>query len=1071
MSEPSVGDNIIVKVRDGLSFTIMRTIDGYFIQCNEYKDVFASIEKNKIPDSVIKRLVNALRKHGIDIDPAELRLAFDMQFLSKVRSENEESSEPLSEEGEEEEDNEELEKLLPTPSFEDVLGTLIDNNGKNVLMNTWNGLRRALANFIKSDYRIVPIRPIPHMLLIEALRNSNRFVYYDTIDGEEVVVAKRSNDDYALFMLNERTVPLSGNDETSELIERLYTRYGCYHNEDGELTCLSPVKKRIFTFDGLRYIAYIKDNDLRLDFIRADVLIKDGNKENLESYILDPDDFTAISRWAMGRAIALSPTALKYLLRVAKRLGILVDNYVVGFTYRDDKIIWSPGITGYEPRKLTLKEAAEEAQKLRAVIDKIKDAYENPEPPLLFIGLNIAYTFFRPYRKLLNNADTPVPITFGLPGLGKTTITGTIIRMMSGLANKVEFITEGHNIAETIPRIGSFMTSTTLPGFLDNVVLTPNLAEIILQVGASMSNAISLARAKTSGIGLKDKLPLLRMIFPILNAKTENEIYNQFYKSARDSNLTKDQIGAIVNRRLLPINMNEAYPKDKDLRKELQDVVIPDLLALLRYVVENMQSDLINAMMQRGYPDVEGKYLNFLWFAYLFWKYILPKSVLTQVKFDDVAEPIRSVAEKRETERKYRFKIEIEEYKEKKKAGVAERDVLISAYRRWLQAQRRPYGSIADEVLAWLEDPYRAGLHITRPKENEEAAEIKRELAKLICRNGDNIADNIDADTDLANTECELASWVTDKLYKRIAELFSKKLLVVYVLQGAFSTDNDEGIGKISVLIGKNAKNVTLPDGRIDYGFRFTLPELLTVLYPSLRTDFENTPGKIGVGTDSVGSGGAHIEGGAQRVSASSDLRGTEHVGETEREGETEHRGTESAQTQAPPSNTEAPIPTGTFPTPNYPGVNLVNVSADCETECASKYPVVSPIAQIKYNQCIEECRQGRSMQSITEQSEEAKQASQTSETSESEEQGSTEQVGEASKQGETQQSQQVSQPQEVQNQQVQQPSGEESIGRMVITPDEYEKLKRKVLSGGNENQSQGGSFDWGSVESVGDGS
>ena len=465
------------------------------------------------------------------------------------------------------------------------------NTADFVIMN-W------LANDADSNYNaldILGLMNIPAPVIIDVLK-ARGYLVNEEIDGGKLVALVRVNGNYALLYFGVRRIP---NNISNDVLP-LYEYYGCVVGRQ-YITCQTLTEP--YRIKALRNIAHVIDTEVNINFVRIDT--------DFGSYAFDPS-FRAISDWMIAMGVTPHEKVVRELFSLVKSTNS-VSHYATGFIY-DKAITWSPGIIGFTPRELkTEDEAKGEVEKLRNVINEVTDAFERPSIALAVLGIHVAYAFFRPYRKIMNNADTPVPLIFGYPNLNKTTLAN-LVNEMFNVPEDIELITEGTQVTETIPRLAGLMTESTLPVVLDDVIMNDVMAKIIQQIGASVGNAINLARARKRGPGLEDKIPIMRMMIPIMNAESENDVINSLVENVARQRMNRAQLMALLGRRVLPFNMNRAMPRGEELRKTLLNVDKPDVTALLNYVVENYHDDLIKLMRQE-YEELSDKYINFLWFA------------------------------------------------------------------------------------------------------------------------------------------------------------------------------------------------------------------------------------------------------------------------------------------------------------------------------------------------------------------------------------------------------------------------------------------------------------------------
>lgn len=825
----------------------------------------------------------------------------------------------------------EITAVLRKPDFKSQFPDLSDEEVSR-LETQWiswvNLVDLAVTNWLSNNgIDIMGLMGIPLGVITDVLQ-ARGYLINMALEGNKFVALVKAGNNYGILYFGAVKTPI---DESSDL-HNLYEYYGCTIGRQ-YITCQSITKA--YRLNNISNITYVRDTEVGIDFIRVDT--------PFGSYAFDPS-FRAVSDWMLAIGVTTDQHVIRSLLYLISTSKPNINHYTTGFIYVGNKITWSPGIFGYTPRKLTRDDAITEVQKLRRAIDELVGAFERPNIALAFMGLHIAYAFYRPYRKVMSNTDTPVPIVFGIPNLNKTTIANLVIQSFN-LPSGIELITEGVQVTETIPRLAGLMTESTMPVVLDDVIMNDTLAEIILQIGASSGEAISVARAKRRGPGLEDKIPLMRMIIPIMNAEDESEVYDAFISNAK-RRYNRAQLMAILNRRVLLINMNRAMPNGAELRRVVMTIDKPDLSALLLYLTENYHDDLIK-LMRQDYEELGDKYLNFTWFAYGMWKYLMPATADFKVQFNDVADAIREIAQKREENQRWIFEVQKEEVREK--MAYEHEELLRSAYQEWRDSLELKLNGIADEIIALIRNSHRARLVFTRPKAINDIVSIKRNLATLICSelkiNVEDIDDKFVPDLNV----CKPAPWVTEELFKEFINIFSDNQLVVYVLDRAFATKNNPaGIGVRQSLMGKSRSEITVGRHK-QHGFKFTLDELLKVLFPTIETEFESEPEKSNALMPDTPSAPAHLE----REKSDEGIRGTESVQSPnpDREQKTLSISAQQIGNLGIKASHDDGKPTGG-------GTDVPKQSSiDCETECRDKYPGTDPMSILNYQLCINRCR------------------------------------------------------------------------------------------------------------------
>ncbi len=790
----------------------------------------------------------------------------------------------------------------------------------SIQWTTWVNAADALINMNIEDL----LRSlIPASIINDVLRARGLLINKDIIGPREYALVM-SNDGLAILEYGLRKERNTYDEELKELFEY----YGCRWGRD-YVTC--PGMTGIYKLKGLRSIMHVRDSELNIEYISINI--------NNTTYAFDPSA-KAISDFLQAMGVAPSSALINKALYLMKRDGIDFSNYIVGFIYDKNtrRIAWSPGIIGFTPKQLTKEEVASEVGKLRGIVDEITNAFEKPEIALQQLGLHVAYVLFRPYRKVMGNADTPVPVTFGIPNLNKTTLA-QLVNSMIGVEG-IPLMTEGTQITETIPRLAGLMTESTLPVVLDDVIMNDVMAKIILQIGAASSDSIDVGRAKRRGPGLEDKIPITRMIIPIINAESEEDIVSELIEAMKTARLNRARLMALLNRRVLLINMNKAMPRGAELRRILIDMPKPDMLALFNYIINNYHDDVIK-LMRQDYEDLQAiaRYLNYLWFAYGLWKWVIPAAVDFKVTFDDVANAIKEAAKKREETHQYIFEVTKQEVKQLMQHEDEEK--IRQAYRAWLESLRIQLNGMSDELIALIRNVNKARILFKKPRNVDERVEIKKQLINLICINYTS-DDYIEIDKDA----CTPKPGVTIELINELNKLMSEDLVVVYLLYRAFATrNNPQGVGTPKQLMGRQA---TLVDD--EHGYRFTLPELIAILYPSLRTELEEATEETNTADTYTPTSSEHIEREKNLLSQEGELNAINSPNPS-----IENLAPLYTQKQVSES-VQAVLHDARENTEKSTDVSEKS-SIDCETECRKKYPGTDPLSMLSYSQCINECR------------------------------------------------------------------------------------------------------------------
>lgn len=815
----------------------------------------------------------------------------------------------------------EITSLIKEPSWKVLFPNLDDEvlHRYSIQWTSWvNGIDLLASGNIEDL-----LRPsYPASLIIEVLRARGLLINNAIIGTREYALVS-ARDGLAIIEFGARKERNTYDESLRDFLEY----YGCMWGRE-YITC--PSATGIYIMRNLRNVVHVRDSELNIEYM----MIRVGDY----TYAFDPSA-KAISDFLVGIGVVPSATIVNKLLYLARRDGVELSNYIIGFIYSKPtrRIVWSPGIVGYMPRQLTKDEVVNEVLKLRNIIDEVMNAFEKPEIALQQLGLHVAYVLFRAYRKILGNADTPTPIIYGIPNLNKTTLAQVVNESLH--IEGVPLLTEGVQITETVPRLAGLMSESTLPVVLDDVIMNDVIAKIILQIGASSKDSIDVGRARRRGPGLEDKIPITRMIIPIINAESEEDIVNELIDAMKMTRLNKARLMALLGRRVVLINMNKAMPNGAELRRIFLDLPKPDLLALFNYIATNYHDDVIK-LMRQDYADLQSiaKYLNYLWFAYGLWKWVIPAVTDFKVIFDDVASAIKEIAQKREETHQYMFEVAKQEVRQLMEHEDEEK--IRQAYRNWLDSLRIQLNGMSDELIALIRNAGKARVLFKRPKNSDERVEIKKQLINLVC-----IEYTSDDYTEVNRDSCTPKPGVTADLINELNKLMIEDLVIIYLLYRAFSTKgNPQGIGTPRQLLGRSS---TLVDG--EHGYRFTLPELLAILYPSLRTELEETPSERNTSNT--------------YTPTSSEHKKVEKFDET-------GKGIESVQSQIPPTENldslyaqkqvgESVLAVLHDSRNNERGGTNVSGqnSYDCEVECKRKYPGTDPMSMLGYMQCVNECR------------------------------------------------------------------------------------------------------------------
>ncbi|WP_054843917.1 hypothetical protein [Vulcanisaeta souniana] len=351
------------------------------------------------------------------------------------------------------------------------------------------------------------------------------------------------------------------------------------------------------------------------------------------------------------------------------------------------------------------------------------------------------------------------------------------------------------------------MTETTLPLILDDVTINDRVVELILQLGAAGGDSVSLPRARQYGPGLRERLPpIVRMGFFILNADSVNDVYGGGVidvlreRGGRGGRVGKAVLMAILERRLLPLDFNRAGGSTSiELRRSLQSVELPNMLLVLNHVVANYPGVLIRLMRQEV-DEVKDKYLNFLWFTYLFWRFIHGGEF--GVDLSDLVDAMRRLAEEREEAGRYRVIVmggeEIEE-------GIRREDAerVRATFETWIEDLNIQAETASERLTALVRNADRARVVFAQPRWSNESIENASRIVNLICENED--AMSADGTIDPPNNCNRRSTIFDDEFIKVVNELLRQNKTVVYLLDHAFaSRSNRNGIGvPRTLMVGK----------------------------------------------------------------------------------------------------------------------------------------------------------------------------------------------------------------------------------------------------------------------------
>ncbi len=347
----------------------------------------------------------------------------------------------------------------------------------------------------------------------------------------------------------------------------------------------------------------------------------------------------------------------------------------------------------------------------------------------------------------------------------------------------------------------------------------------------------------------------MRMIIPIINARNENDVY-YLIKSNTPKNYALQQ--AVLVRRVIPINMNVAMARGKELRKVMQELQYPNLLDVLDYIVLNHQEDLIMLMRQEA-SGLDTHYLSFPWFAYIFWQLL---GDWGGTNFDDIANAIRKVAEERES----RSMDMAEQYRQEVKLMIGsvepDAEALRREFRKWVAATRQERGlqasTPADMLDLLIKNATEAGVIFTKPRMSDEVVEVSKRVINLLCVDY-NAEDYTSIDLDICTPR---TTSIDKKFLDTVNNLLKEGRIIVYLRARAFRTDeSDSGIGSPRTFLGKERKPYRLgSESGSFHGYRFTLDEFLQYLFGinpgEVPVDEENTSTEGGEANEVQNSGG-----------------------------------------------------------------------------------------------------------------------------------------------------------------------------------------------------------------------
>ncbi|WP_188603946.1 hypothetical protein [Vulcanisaeta souniana] len=697
-------------------------------------------------------------------------------------------------------------------------------------------------------------------VFVEVARAMNALWSFVDRQGHESYAVVRGEDDVLyLVEFRERTFTIEGivNPVTEDCAvsgvskrgKRYYTR----------LRCL--VVDAVYRLNNLVDVMRVNDTVLHANFYVARV----RNGVNTEVYVFDHSS-TAFTEGLLSIGVAARRDVIDKLRTALAARSSAVFHFTTGFIYDPARnaIYWEPGYAGIEVRQAGRDEVVTELMRFRGVLDTVKGGFRDPATPMQVIGLYYAYSFYQAYRYLLGNADTPVPLIFGYPNLNKTTVLNALRRTLNIGDAPITLSTEGAAITLSPQRLIAAMTETTLPLILDDVTINDRVVELILQLGAAGGDSVSLPRARQYGPGLRERLPIVRMGFFILNADSVNDVYGGVIDVLRErgrGRVGKAVLMAILERRLLPLDFNRAGSTSIELRRSLQSVELPNMLLVLNHVVANYPGVLIRLMRQEV-DEVKDKYLNFLWFTYLFWRFIHGEF---GVDLSDLVDAMRRLAEEREEAGRYRVIVMGEEIEEGIRREDAER--VRATFETWIEDLNIQAETASERLTALVRNADRARVVFAQPRWSNESIENASRIVNLICENEDAMS----ADGTIDPNNCNRRSTIfDDEFIKVVNELLRQNKTVVYLLDHAFaSRSNRNGIGVPRTLMGRQRTRV----GN-DHGFRLTLDELLSILF---NIDVEHEQGSENPG-DKLNTANTYTPTSTGAIEGSSSSGGEEGV-------------------------------------------------------------------------------------------------------------------------------------------------------------------------------------------------
>jgi hypothetical protein len=684
-----------------------------------------------------------------------------------------------------------------------------------------------LVNYMKS--KSVLTSGLSPTLIIQVANEAGRLFGFKVFEGVQspLVIAIKGDDGMYVMKTNIFKIKFKKDEESPNMYNIYDVLPDCTPTDNG------------YACEFIGFVGWLKD--VSDAFIVYDPITKSRlfMVKLREEKIASPTD-TDIARILKSIPVSRNTTAIDAFLALVKSMRA---SYPVGFLYDDnaDRIYWNPGLYDVQLPDIDGDVAHNELVRFLENAHKFADLFGNPRVVYEIMAFYIGNIFFAPYRLYMQNADTPSGIIYGSPWSNKTS---TIVFMVKnlGLSNdkilELDLITTGSYVSKTLPRLLAFSTETTLPGAIDDVPLTDAMIEFMLDVGASTGIGATMIRASASGLGTRDKSPILRMPIFILNAKDELELYSQLSASIKRALGSSDaRVDAVLVRRILPINMDDAkFLGSADARSWIAKQTPAKLLPVLNHVVKSVPITEWKVAMRQDVVELQGKFINELYFIYILLKYLIPTAIklsesefelYKEVLIDGIEEAIRR-KESREgiVRRELELNISINDY-------VREARTLRSAIYDYLNAHGVRWKNLR-ELLEYFTMHPESGIIITtaRKNVNEEISNV----IKLICE------PNSDGTYPSTLRDCSSYKYPLDSdTITYIDTLLDKRLVRVFINKRAL-----DGRINTNTLLGKRpiGVNGTL---RFVFGLSEFLQVLLFLDYPDEEPDEDDGKRNVAV--------------------------------------------------------------------------------------------------------------------------------------------------------------------------------------------------------------------------------